>query len=564
MQALADASGSIAPTVQRLTVGRDKYTRTKNNELVAEPESNEFGDQAAPTASADPKNTIAYVTNVPTHGSATEVAARFVAGWCTPAEAAARQRMVIGVNTWQSLFESLNDAKARARGLAKDVAVDGAVGTALSFVWRPIWTIQRNGRGGAKPVVWRGDSEPYLAEPASAAASAPASAESSAADAAPESGGLRGTEKNEVQNRAKLPYGLFRSTILSSTATATYANQFAAGGFEPYVHVADPDTPSLKVPKGRQRPGGDKVYMGGAFSEESETGLFDRAAELIVRRTRDRGEKTKDFPSVFAGGYQFRDPKLSLTKIAGRIDMQVRRIFFSKGTSATAAYLPEPNLMLRWQDVPKASDDVRASAATNLFGTSTGESEAIMAAIVERLTARLSAAHSDWTPARVASELRSRVAFKPAAAIATGADAGGERFRASSEQTASEVSGPKTLEEAYRQVLATEQNHAHPNAWARKACLAAEAGEAPAVQDYVRHLLFTAVGSSGGRAFGSAIQALFPDGPSEKPASVSDDAAQRLKAIAEETAALLAAFEPELQALLPKPASDAEGETPDL
>lgn len=506
-----------ARVVRRLAVGNVEYQRGDGGTLAEVPNEAPFGAPAPNEQAHVGLRPIAFVANVPTAGLVSQVATRYAEGWSNPEERRKRQRLVVGVNTFQSLGEDLETARQRANQKLAGNYPDGTVGKAVVFVWRPNWSSD----WPAQPLHL--NDEQKIAE------------------------------KTEALEREKMPYGLFRSTILSSQATADFANDLNAKGYEPYIHVADPDAPSFKVPQGRQRPGGNKVYMSGEFATESEeVGLFDRLSDLInrrVTRVRPNNRPPKPLPSVVAGGYQLRDSSapneaIPLSKIASQIDMQVRGVLFSKGVSPMAAYLPEPNLAVRWTDVPKQVNNQQA--ANNLFGGTSGESPQLMQNMFAASNLTL-------------DDFRQRVAFKPAAAIATGATGQGERFRARTEQPVlrpNEVSlaAGMSLEEKYRSVLRAGQSHANPSMWPGKAVHAADinansnAGKTRVLQRARYHL------KNPGDDVGTVISRnVISDiaGQGEKaqrPKVINQDQDTRLQQLARETVNVIGAYEALLEA----------------
>ncbi len=509
LQRILDGGSPIPLSIQRLTVGASQWVRGDGGS-IASTEERALGTQPAGVAPTAPDE-LAIVANVPTaRTTASEIATRYAEGWGDATAMARRQRLVIGANTFQSLGESLDAAKARAEAPVKDAMPAGAIGTAVIMVWRPAW------------------NKPWPANPLTLDAP------------------QRDRERTEVLDRTKIPYGTFRSAILSSQATSTYAQAFGQAGYRPYVHVSDPDSASFKVPAGRQRPGGAKTHFAGAFDAVGNEGLFDRLAALVDRRRRDRGagQPRKEFPAVVAGGYQFRDPTIPLTRIAGQIDMQVRRVLFSKGRAPTAAYLPEPNLFVNWADIPKQAT-APGRAIADVFGPGSGESPRLMTAIIAELTKR------GIPPA----EIRRRVAFKPAAAVETGASGGGERFRARTEQpkllpAASRPAAGMSIEDAYESVLRSGQSHANPNTWPTKALAAAGLDKGPEnvnlrrARYWLRHL-------AGGDAIGTKIQALAGLGTQDpKPPGLSAADDITLRDMAQATIDVIRAYHPAINALI--------------
>jgi hypothetical protein len=501
--------------VQRFKVRNTTYHRVEGGS-IAQQAAVKFGVESDIPEASEP-GLPAFVPNVPTKDTVNHVATRYMEGWGDKEAARRRQRLVIGVNTWQSFSETTGTALARARAKAEVEVPDGAVGTALVFVWQPRW--RKNNQQGA---FWP-EAAVDLTE------------------------GEKVDESKEAVLRGKIPYGLFRSFILSHQSTSEYAQAFAGKGYLPYVHVADPDSPSFKVPQGRQTPGGDKAFLSGSFAEQSDVGLFDRITALINRRrTRVRPDKApKTAPSVLSGGYQIRASSsaktIPLSIVGTQIDMQTRRVLFSKGVSATAAYLPEPNLFVNWDDLPKVRET--SLARDGMFGTGSGESEELMKGLIEELRKR----------GRTDEEIRERVAFKPAAAVATGASGEGQRFLAKTEQ-GDALAVPADLKDAYVSLLQAEQNHANPNKWRRMAVEAIFASGAAIadkthLEDLVLSYLKTSAGTGG--PLERAISQLAPARPATVPVPVVPDGVDgKLRAMAAAMAQTLLAYEPTLTELI--------------
>jgi len=506
----------------------------------------DFGDQGAPATRVADAPKSAFIWNVPTHGSAEKVAGRYAEPWATPEDAVSRQRLVIGVNTRQSVFETPAAAKARAKDNAKVEAAEGAVGTAVSFVWRPKLKVS-SATTDAADYAWpetalEGRSDPEVA-------------------------------KERTEALAKVPYSEIRTTIMAHTSTARYASEFQAADYEPYIHISDPDTPSFQVPRGNAHP--DRIDadhpLGGAFAEESDTLLFDRLSELIERRTETReGHPAKPMPAVLAGGYQLRPSSsgeegaaLPLSGIASQIDMQTRRILYAKGRSPVAAYVPEPNLAVRWADLPKSETSPLALDAGRLFGTGTGESPTLIGNIIEKLKA----------DGKGPTELRQAVAFKLSAAIATGATGvgkGGERFRVASEKTPdaeAPVAAPTTVPAAFAEILASGQQHANPNVWFGRALKSVLNETGLTVNDNGRkrllaHLRFHVHAALVERDMLANLGGFSRTPQKELYAGAvahEKEAAGRLESIAAETVSMLASYVPAIQRAIapPPPPPDA-------
>ncbi|HEX3766040.1 MAG TPA: hypothetical protein VHW23_45400, partial [Kofleriaceae bacterium] len=285
----------------------------------------------------------AYVGNVITIGRGKDkpplqVAQQYAAeAFDSPADAAQRLALVVGVNRMESVLDS-----AGRTGGELDQQV-GAVAEFAGFpvaafrrLWRPTWV--HDGSVEGKPA---GDDASF--EEVRDAARA------------------HGQEAELAEQHKPLPpVGPMRTAVTQHPMTAAFSAKFKAAQFESvYVHVGDADAVNLKA-------------KATAASPEA-TGLFNRY-DTVLDDARAQGKN----PLVVSGGYKFRvddrflpeqqrnqDPHAGdaarvtpQTAASAELDMGVRHGLASVDPSSV--YMPEPNMLIRADAIKYGNDKPRA------------------------------------------------------------------------------------------------------------------------------------------------------------------------------------------------------------
>ena len=138
----------------------------------------------------------------------------------------------------------------------------------------------------------------------------------------------------------RLPYGTFRNTLWTNHWTGQFRARLRPIAENVYVHVADPDTVSLR-PRGRPL---FSVY------DDIITQYRDTIA-TIRGRLRMPGRPRPRLPFIIAGGYRFEDvipgaPTLTLaTRLGNELDTAIRQALTP--VSPMVVYPTEPNMLVR-------------------------------------------------------------------------------------------------------------------------------------------------------------------------------------------------------------------------
>ena len=180
-------------------------------------------------------------------------------------------------------------------------------------------------------------------------------------------GSLRPMQKERVQlyettKATKVPV---RRSTRSKTFTfaSPVASRLAGKAESVWVHVCDPDAPSLFRVRRTTRTGRRLAPCSTSTSISSES-LHENDFGTLPR-------------TVLSGGYEFRSTEKGgdvakiefLAMIGHRLDLAMRDTIGKsnpENNSAASLYLPEPNLLFNWEDFLKNN--------ANLFGTDTQES----------------------------------------------------------------------------------------------------------------------------------------------------------------------------------------------
>lgn len=369
-----------------------------------------------------------FVATVPKYadkpGAAEEVADLYAVSFQDPAKQSYQLRLVVGLNRIRALPALKPEDAARAAAeipvnvkdpawkpledaVADPPATRGFGWAKFGYLWEPAWTVKPPS-GPAMNLTNR----PALLE----ALLLSARKQRNAANLRTELEQLPEVDRT-LASRQDLPYGMFRSKILDHRLTRESVEALKREGVEEdriFVHVSDPDSPVLA---GRA-PEKEKAGMPGG-------GLFERLEYLLARRERKRG-KAEGIPDIVSGGYLIVLGRSrgaegdELTELTTNLDMDVRRIL-SKA-DPLAAYYPEPNALIRFKAVARP-EGASWVVTKELFGTRGGEMKTAKAKIL-----------APGIPARPLEEAerkeaKRRATFKPEAAVATGAEKAGARFK---------------------------------------------------------------------------------------------------------------------------------------
>ncbi|MCO7223404.1 DUF4157 domain-containing protein [Pleionea sp. CnH1-48] len=245
----------------------------------------------------------------------------------------------------------------------------------------------------------------------------------------------------ESEKRTKIPYGAARSWTFDQTKPVASALQKKVENV--WVHVSDPDAPSLLSRASNKH--GQQVLVP----------VFDQYLMIIQELVKEQGGGSLP-PTVISGGYEFRekskggdvDKSEFLAMIGHRLDLAMRTAIGDadpERNTAKNTYLPEPNLLFKWEDFLKSKK--------NLFGTDVKES-------IKMLSGYLREANKVDNPI---------VRFDTRANVATKTD---DRFRI--DQRRDSKSKPTSLDEFNPDVLTKEdirlivnqsQSYATYNTW---------------------------------------------------------------------------------------------------
>lgn len=394
-----------------------------------------------------------YVANVPATPSVdvSKLADDYKSGFRVPAEIPFRFRLVVGINSYESLSQP-NQARGEVQqSLTRARTNVGYPYYAFGYTWHPIFagkteTDVKNAKAGFVPLKFKGQPSDYLA----------------AVDSV-------------VTARENFPYGKFRDMVTRNSQTKEYVRQLATQENFPipvghiYIHTGDPDAEHFTVVDGGNAPSGG-------------TPLFDKYQQLLSHRvSKDRQalnpQKYQNYapnyrkpaPDLISGGYSLEKgrsagvgPGDELTEVAAAIDMSVRRVMAKQ--NPLIPYYPEPNTLVRWQSLLQNPNDLQSPYKYELFGTWGSEGDKLKKGLL-----------TNWQS--MGGTDKTKATFKPEASIPTGAAGGGERLKARSlllttQQLniirSQQTIPPSIMKQAWKNVLSSGQNHAYPRSWISK------------------------------------------------------------------------------------------------
>ena len=169
---------------------------------------------------------------------------------------------------------------------------------------------------------------------------------------------LQPIEQNSVREYQKtkkrqIPYGSVRSKTFEFTKKIASAKTRARNV---WIHISDPDAQSLRSRSAE------------ASGEEALNPLFTQYENIIKELEQELGLQALP-PTVISGGYEFREKGKGgdvqesefLTLLGHRLDVAMRLAIANadkQGNSAANTYLPEPNLLVKWENFLIQSQDI--------------------------------------------------------------------------------------------------------------------------------------------------------------------------------------------------------------
>lgn len=160
-------------------------------------------------------------------------------------------------------------------------------------------------------------------------------------------------EEYEAEVRGDFPHGAARSLVFRETTPLADAmgKQFR----DVWVHISDPDSPSLQSRTGQRDQDQQEILVP----------VFDVYGRIIGEQRAGHQEGTLP-PMIISGGYEFRrdEPEAgvagdvkndeALALIGNRLDLTIRNTIASSGPGAAKnIYLPEPNLLFKYDPLLK-------------------------------------------------------------------------------------------------------------------------------------------------------------------------------------------------------------------